>query len=86
MPKPVRPTRRRFLSDLGTGFSSIALSAMLHRDGVARAGTSSTWELPTGQPHFAPQAKSVIWLFMAGGVSQVETFDPKPELMKRSTP
>ncbi|MFP6764074.1 MAG: DUF1501 domain-containing protein [Planctomycetaceae bacterium] len=69
--------RRRFLSDLGTGFASLALGAMLQRDGVA---VESDWAPPDGLTHFAPQAKSVIWLFMAGGVSQVETFDPKPEL------
>jgi hypothetical protein len=71
--------RRRFLSDLGTGFASLALGAMLQRDG---SGTESAWAAPDGLAHFAPKAKSVIWLFMAGGVSQVETFDPKPELTK----
>ena len=74
-PKP----RRQFLSDLGTGFTSLALGAMLQRDGV---GAEAGWAPPTGLAHFAPKAKSVIWLFMAGGVSQVETFDPKPELTK----
>ncbi len=68
--------RRRFLSDLGTGFASLALGAMLQRDGF---GAESK---PNGLTHFAPKAKSVIWLFMAGGVSHVETFDPKPELTK----
>lgn len=74
----MRP-RRRFLSDLGTGFGSLALGAMLQRDGF---GAESNWSPPDGLAHFAPKAKSVIWLFMAGGVSQVETFDPKPELTK----
>ena len=74
----MRP-RRRFLSDLGTGFGSLALGAMLQRDG---SGAESNWSPPDGLAHFAPKAKSVIWLFMAGGVSQVETFDPKPELTK----
>ena len=71
--------RRQFLSDLGTGFGSVALGAMLQRDGF---GASGSWSPPDGLAHFAPKAKSVIWLFMAGGVSQVETFDPKPELLK----
>lgn len=71
--------RRRFLSDMGTGFASLALGSMLQRDGF---GAESGWAPPDGLPHFAPKAKSVIWLFMAGGVSQVETFDPKPELTK----
>jgi hypothetical protein len=80
-PLPTSPTphRRRFLSDLGTGFGSLALGAMLQRDGL---GAESGWSPPDGLAHFAPKAKSVIWLFMAGGVSQVETFDPKPELTK----
>ncbi len=72
--------RRSFLSDLGTGFAGLALGAMLQRDGDARAEAESAWSPPDGLPHFAPRAKNVIWLFMAGGVSQVETFDPKPAL------
>ena len=40
------------------------------------------WAPPTGQPHFAPKAKSVIWLFMNGGMSHMESFDPKPMLTK----
>lgn len=74
----IRP-RRQFLSDLGTGFSSLALGAMLQRDGH---GAVNKGNPPDGLAHFAPKAKSVIWLFMAGGVSQAETFDPKPELTK----
>ncbi|MDA0588831.1 MAG: DUF1501 domain-containing protein [Planctomycetota bacterium] len=71
--------RRTFLSRSGQGFSALALGAMLHQDGYGRDGI---WTPPTGQPHFAPKAKSVIWLFMNGGVSQVESFDPKPMLTK----
>jgi hypothetical protein len=69
--------RRRFLSDFGLGFGGLALGAMLHRDGLANAPGS-----PGGKPHFAPKAKSVIWLFMIGGVSPMESFDPKPALTK----
>ncbi len=74
--------RRAFLSDLGMGFTGLALGAMLHRDGIARAdgNQQAGWASPDGRPHFPPQAKSVIWLFMVGGTSHVETFDPKPEL------
>lgn len=72
-------SRRRFLSNSALGLSGIALGAMLHRDGVARDGA---WSPPNGRPHFAPQANSVIWLFMNGGVSQMESFDPKPMLCK----
>jgi hypothetical protein len=71
--------RRAFLADLGMGFTGLALAAMLHRDGVAADGK---WVPPDGKPHLPPKAKSVIWLFMNGGVSHVETFDPKPALTK----
>src|SRR6516225_7292511 len=67
-------SRRSFLADCGLGFTGLALAAMLHRDGIARAAA--------GQAHFPPRAKSVIWLFMLGGVSHVESFDPKPALNK----
>ncbi|MCU0712634.1 MAG: DUF1501 domain-containing protein [Pirellula sp.] len=76
-----RYTRRAAMSSLG----SIALAAMLHRDGYASDGDinhQSAYSPPSGQPHFPPKAKSVIWLFMNGGVSHVESFDPKPMLTK----
>ncbi len=75
-------TRRAFLADVGMGFTGLALGALLFRDGVARAAAPAAWAPPDGRPHFAPKAKSVIWLFMVGGASQMETFDPKPELNK----
>ena len=74
--------RRQFLADVGMGFTGLALSAMLHRDGVVRGDEQGAWTPPTGVPHFAPKAKSVIWLFMIGGTSHMESFDPKPELNK----
>ncbi|MBL8178437.1 MAG: DUF1501 domain-containing protein, partial [Bryobacterales bacterium] len=74
--------RRAFLADLGMGFTGLALGAILNRDGVARAATSAAWRPPDGKPHFTPKAKRVIWLFMIGGVSHMDTFDPKPELNK----
>jgi hypothetical protein len=74
--------RRAFLADVGMGFTGLALGAMLSRDGVVRGSESAVWTPPDGKPHFAPKAKSVIWLFMNGGVSQAESFDPKPELTK----
>jgi hypothetical protein len=75
-----RIPRRSFLADLGMGFTGLALGAMLHRDGFAH--DASKWAPPTGQPHFPPKVKSVIWLFMIGGCSHVESFDPKPMLNK----
>lgn len=73
------PTRRTFLADVGLGFTGLALGAMLHRDGI---GSELNWQPPDGKPHFPPRAKSVIWLFMNGGMSHMESFDPKPMLTK----
>src|SRR5947209_9216681 len=61
------------------GFTGLALGALLFRDGVARADTNPK---PDGKAHFRPKAKSVIWIFLCGGVSHVESFDVKPELTK----
>jgi hypothetical protein len=74
--------RRTFLADLGMGFTGLVLGALLHEDGIARASESKPWTPPDGKPHFSPKAKSVIWLFMNGGVSHLESFDHKPMLTK----
>lgn len=66
-------TRRSFLADCGLGFTGLALGSLLARDGYASAA---------GPLHHAPKAKSVIWLFMLGGTSHLESFDPKPALNK----
>ncbi len=71
--------RRAFLSDVGLGFGSLAFGAMLAADGVSRAGEPDSL-VDLAAPHFAPRAKSVIWVFLSGGYSHVETFDPKPAL------
>ena len=68
--------RREMLRRAGAGFGSVALSALLAEE--ARSGEESSGRAP----HFAPRAKSVIFLFMGGGPSQVDTFDPKPLLSK----
>src|SRR6188508_2398665 len=76
-------TRRSFLADTGMGFTGLALGAMLFKEGVLKAaGPGQTWLAPDGKAHFQPKAKSVIWIFMCGGVSHVESFDIKPELNK----
>src|SRR5689334_15183174 len=72
-----RVSRRSFLADTGMGFTGLALGALLNRDGLARDDSPA---VPDGKPHFQAKAKSVIWIFMAGGVSHLEGFDPKPEL------
>src|SRR5690606_2380796 len=55
----------------------IALASLLHRDGLP-GRADQVWTPPDGWPHFPPKAKSVIWLFMNGGVSHLESFDYKP--------
>ncbi|MGB0578977.1 MAG: DUF1501 domain-containing protein, partial [Limisphaerales bacterium] len=72
------PNRRQFLADTGMGFTGVALGSLLAGEGITRADSI----LPSGLPEIAPKAKSVIWLFMNGGVSQAESFDPKPMLTK----
>ena len=67
--------RREFLADWGMGFTGLAMGSMLAADGIARGAGR-----PTGQPHFTPRAKSIVWVFLSGGYSQIETFDPKPAL------
>ena len=72
-------TRRHFFRDCAVGVGSMALAALLERDGLAAPIVSPT---APKQPHFAPKAKNVIFLFMAGAPSQFELFTPKPELQK----
>jgi hypothetical protein len=67
-------SRRDFLARAGVGFGALALSALLADEAQAQ-GTVK-------KPHYPAKAKSVIFLFMYGGPSQMDTFDPKPELTK----
>ena len=76
------PSRRAFLSDFGLGCTGMALGAMLAEDGIVKAETAG--DVPSGIPHIKPRAKSVIWVFLSGGYSHMETFDPKPALDKYS--
>ncbi|MGK0187212.1 MAG: hypothetical protein ACI9R3_002998 [Verrucomicrobiales bacterium] len=71
--------RRRFLHDVTRGLSGVALLSMLQRDGLGDAHLADG-TLRDGNAHTAAKAKSVIWLFMRGGVSHMESFDPKPAL------
>src|SRR5713226_3281401 len=81
MPEHTRPTRNRreFLCDACCGFGSLAFAEMLYREDL-RAATLNP--LAAKRPHWPDKAKakSVIVLFMAGGPSHLETFDPKPLL------
>jgi len=72
-------TRREFFTRAGSGLAGIALTQMLHEDGLLAASTSVD-PLAPKKPHHPPAAKSVIWLFMEGGPSHVDLFDPKPKL------
>ena len=72
-----RMRRRTFLADCGMGFTGMALGATLYRDGVAKPVEGGD---DAGTPHLPVRAKSVIWFFMMGGTSHLESFDPKPAL------
>lgn len=76
--KPTR-TRREFLREACCGFSGLALASLLHDEQLRAASTNP---LAPKRPHLPAKAKSVIFLFMAGGPSHVETYDPKPLLNK----
>ena len=74
-------TRRSFLADCGMGMTGMVLGTMLAKEGNVQAAAADALSgILSKRPHFAPRAKSVIWLFMQGGTSQMESFDPKPEL------
>ncbi|MEZ6143267.1 MAG: DUF1501 domain-containing protein [Zavarzinella sp.] len=71
-------TRRHFFRDCGIGLGSAALASLLEQSAVAGPANPQAVK----PPHHTPKAKAVIFLFMAGGPSQFELFDPKPELQK----
>lgn len=76
-------TRREFLWQTGGGFGAVALASMLDREGFFAAPASAAEyqnPLAAKPPHFAPRAKSVIFLFMYGGPSHIDTFDYKPSM------
>lgn len=78
------PTRREFLQNTSLGFGALALSCLLETDSArAAAHDGISHELSPRPGHFAPQAKSVIMLFQNGGASQMDLFEPKPELQRR---
>src|SRR5450755_4223647 len=76
----MQPTRRDLLRRAGAGFGSLALTALLADKGAAAAPDANP--LSPRLTHFAARAKRVIFLFMPGGPSQVDTFDPKPCLTR----
>ena len=72
-------TRRHFFRDCGIGLGGMALGSLLARETQAAPAANPLAPKP---PHFEPKAKAVIFLFMAGGPSHLDTFDPKPLLNK----
>lgn len=78
------PSRREFLLRSGGGLGAIALAQLLANEQTSAAPVASASPLAPRAPHFAPRAGRVIWLFMHGGPSHVDLFDPKPELTKWS--
>src|SRR4051812_22018301 len=73
-------SRREMLSRSGLGFGSLALGWMLGREGQAYSPSQGAAQ---GTRHFPPRAKAIIQLMQNGGPSQMDLFDPKPELQKR---
>ena len=73
-------TRRSFFRDCAGGIGTIALAQLLARDGYGATGGENP--LAPRKPHFPAKAKNVIFLFMEGGPSQIDLFDPKPNLQQ----
>src|SRR5262249_30374782 len=81
--QPTPLSRREMLQRSANGFGAVALSALLAEDAFGAAppvAGAPDAPLAPKPPHFKAKAKSVIFLFMDGGPSQVDTFDPKPRL------
>jgi hypothetical protein len=74
-------SRRELLNRVGGGMGALAFADLMRG---AESGSSSVNPFASRQPHFAAKAKAVISIFCYGGVSQVDTFDPKPELQRRA--
>src|SRR4051794_20882695 len=72
-----RLSRREMFDRIGLGFGSLALRSML-----AAETERTRFDVAERAPHFAPKAKRVIMLFQNGGPSQVDLFDPKPQLAR----
>lgn len=70
--------RREFMASTGMSFGSVAMGALLAGDGIVKGANQGQGKFP----HHSPRARSVIWVFLSGGYSHLETFDPKPALNK----
>jgi len=85
-PAHLQPTqsRREFLARAGCGFGALALADLMAADALRAPGPGADAMSPLApkRPHFRPRARSVIFLFMEGGPSHLDTFDPKPLLQR----
>jgi hypothetical protein len=78
-----RPTSRRaFLRHAAGGFGMIALASLLDRENLLALSEAPASPFAPKPPHFAPKAQRVLFLFMSGGPSHVDLFDPKPDLVR----
>src|SRR5207249_2121801 len=75
-------TRRHFFGRTATGIGALALGSLLNPGLLSAMADESSGQFPLGKPHFAPKAKRVIYLFMAGGPAQMDLLDYKPTLEK----
>ncbi|MEX2175053.1 MAG: DUF1501 domain-containing protein [Pirellulaceae bacterium] len=82
--QPPISNRRSFLRQAGCGFGAVALAALWANNDIAAGEAAAADPLAPRPPHFPARAKNVIFLYMDGGVSQVDTFDPKPRLSKEN--
>src|SRR5205814_9814865 len=79
-------TRRQALQEAAIGFGAMAVNSMLQQERLFAAESASAkervYDLTPKRPHFAPKAKRVIFIYIGGGPSTIDMFDPKPALMK----
>ncbi len=86
-PHPLYASRREFLTRVGGGFGTLALAGLLQQEGLAQQpawrGPDPARPLAPRSGHHSVKAKNIIWLFINGGPSHVDTWDYKPELIRR---
>src|SRR5687768_6297340 len=75
-------TRRHFFGRCAMGLGGIALASLMNERLFGAEAAALPNPMSPKQPHFGPKAKSIIYLFMAGGPSQLELFDYKPKLLE----
>jgi Protein of unknown function (DUF1501) len=78
--QPLQLSRRQWLRQSACGFGQVALLSLLAAESPAASAEPAAGPLAPQQPHFPARAKRVVFLFMHGGVSHVDSFDPKPKL------